>query len=87
MFLLFFLDPIDRRLIKSVNLEIRIRISSPLLNALDFVSPDLLSPALLIVPHYLTKLAILSRVLPWCGLSCVPRKVTSPLENHIRHPT
>ena len=30
MFLLFFLDPIDRRLIKSVNLAIRIRISSPL---------------------------------------------------------
>jgi hypothetical protein len=74
MYLLFFLDPIDRRLIKSVDLPIRIRISSPLrmlLDALDFVSPDLLSPALLIVPHYLTKrgLFIPSSALVWL-VSC-----------------
>jgi hypothetical protein len=79
MFLLFFLDPIDRRLIKSVDLAIRIRISSPLLNALDFVSPDLLSPALLIVPHYLTKraLSIPSSALVWLVLCPAQSNITS----------
>ena len=79
MFLLFFLDPIDRRLIKSVNLEIRIRISSPLLNALDFVSPDLLSPALLIVPRYLTKreTSIPTSALVWLVLCPAQSNITS----------
>lgn len=79
MFLLFFLDPIDRRLIKSVDLAIRIRISSPLLNALDFVSPDLLSPALLIVPHYLTKreTSIPTSALVWLVLCPAQSNITS----------